>query len=45
MKICYEKDMNRIESNVMKILNRRGLTNFPRIYKSGNLSKGPGLIM
>lgn len=45
MKICNERDMNRIESNVMKILNRRGLTNFPKIYHSGNLPKGPGLIM
>jgi len=32
MKICNEKDMNRIEGNVMKMLNRRGLTNFPRLY-------------
>ena len=37
--------MNRIEANLMKMLKARGLTNFPKLLQSGNLSKGPGLIM
>ena len=40
MKVCKEEDMNRIESNVMKLLNRRNKKNFPKLYYSGSMPKG-----
>ena len=45
MKICKEEDMNRIESNVMKLLNRKAIKNFPKLLYSGIMPKGPGLIL
>lgn len=35
LKVCYEKDMNKIETNVLRVLNKKGLKNFPKLYDTG----------
>jgi|APSaa5957512535_1039671.scaffolds.fasta_scaffold70593_2 hypothetical protein len=37
--------MNSVEVNIMKLLNQKKLTNFPKLLKHGTLAKGPGIIM
>ena len=44
LKICYEKEMNKVETDVMKALNEKGFVNFPKLYDVGHFEKGPGMI-
>ena len=35
LKVCHEGDMNKVEANVMKVLNKKGFKNFPKLYSIG----------
>ena len=45
LKICFEKNMNKVETDVMKALKYKGFENFPELYDVGNFEKGPGMIV
>lgn len=45
LKVCNERDMNKVETNVMKVLNKKGFKNFPTLYETGVYKEGPGMII
>lgn len=45
LKINNDQNMNKIESNVLKVLNKNGFKNFPQMIQTGKFHNRPGIVL